>query len=44
MTMNNKKDKIKKLTEEQYNNYLMSLKESKPTMVLDDDGNLTPQD
>lgn len=44
MATKNKKDKIKKLTEEQYNNYLMSLKESAPTMVLDDDGNLTPQD
>lgn len=41
--MAKKKDKIKSLTEEQYNDYLMALKDEHPTMLIDKDGKRTPQ-
>ena len=41
--MAKKKDKIKSLTEEQYNDYLMALKDERPTMLIDKDGKRTPQ-
>lgn len=38
-----KKEKIKTLTEEQYNQYLMALKDERPTMLIDQNGKRTPQ-
>ncbi len=38
-----KNHKVKTLTDEQYNQYLMALKDERPTMLVDKDGNLTPQ-
>ncbi len=38
-----KKAKVRKLTEQQYNDYLMALKDERPTMVADKDGGLHPQ-
>ncbi len=38
-----KKEKIKTLTEEQYNQYLMALKDERPTMLIDKNGKRTPQ-
>lgn len=38
-----KKQKVRTLTEKQYNDYLMALKDERPTMVLGDDGKLHPQ-
>ena len=38
-----KKTKIKTLTEEEYNQYLMSLKDEEPAKVVDEQGALTPQ-
>lgn len=38
-----KKNKIKTLTDQQYNDYLMALKDERPVMVADKDGNLHPQ-
>lgn len=35
-----KKNKIKTLTDQQYNDYLMALKDERPVMVADKDGNL----
>lgn len=41
--MPKKKRKIRTLTEEQYNDYLMSLKDERPTMLIGKDGKRTPQ-
>ena len=38
-----KKNKIKTLTDQQYNDYLMALKDERPVMVADKDGHLHPQ-
>ena len=38
-----KKDKVRTLTDEQYNQYLMALKDERPTMLIDKDGKRTPQ-
>ena len=38
-----KKNKIKTLTDQQYNDYLMALKDERPVMVADKDENLHPQ-
>lgn len=38
-----KKTKIKTLTEKQYNDYLMALKDERPTKVLGDDEKLHSQ-
>lgn len=38
-----KKKKVKTLTEEQYNEYLMALKDERPTMLTDKDGKRVPQ-
>ena len=38
-----KKTKVRTLTEQQYNEYLMALKDERPTMVSDGDGKLRPQ-
>lgn len=38
-----KKNKVRTLTQQQYNDYLMALKDERPTMVADEDGNLHPQ-
>lgn len=37
------KKKVRTLTEEQYNEYLMSLKDERPTMLIDKDGKRVPQ-
>ena len=33
-----KKAKVRSLTDEQYNDYLMALKDERPTMLIDKDG------
>lgn len=38
-----KKNKVKTLTEEQYNGYLMALKDERPAMLIDKDGKRVPQ-
>ena len=38
-----KKNKVRTLTEEQYNDYLMALKDERPTMLIDKNGKRTPQ-
>ena len=38
-----KKAKVRSLTDEQYNDYLMALKDERPTMVADENGKLRPQ-
>ncbi len=38
-----KKAKVRTLTEQQYNDYLMALKDERPTMVADENGKLRPQ-
>ena len=41
-----KKNKVKTLTEdteEQYNDYLMALKDERPAMLIDKDGKRVPQ-
>lgn len=38
-----KKDKVRTLTDEQYNDYIMALKDERPTMLIDKDGKRTPQ-
>ncbi len=38
-----KKNKVRTLTEEQYSEYLMSLKDERPTMLIDEDGKRQPQ-
>ena len=38
-----KKSKVRSLTDEQYNRYLMALKDERPTMLIDKDGKRTPQ-
>ena len=38
-----KKSKIKSLTEEEYNQYLMALKDEKPTAVYDGEGGFNVQ-
>ena len=38
------KKKVRTLTEEQYNEYLMSLKDERPTMLIDKNGKRVPQD
>lgn len=38
-----KKNKVRTLTEEQYNDYLMALKDERPTMLIDKNGKKTPQ-
>ncbi len=38
-----KKNKIQSLTEQQYNEYLMALKDERPTMLIDADGKRRPQ-
>ncbi len=43
MSNKKKKNKVKTLTEEQYNEYLMALKDERPTMVIDKDGKRVPQ-
>ena len=35
-----KKAKVRTLTEQQYNDYLMALKDERPTMVADENGKL----
>ena len=37
-----KKNKVRTLTEEQYNDYLMALKDERPTMLIDKNGKRTP--
>ena len=37
------KEKIMTLTDEQYNEYLMALKDERPTMLIDKNGKRTPQ-
>lgn len=41
--MSKKKKKIRTLTDEQYNEYLMALKDERPTMLIDKNGNRVPQ-
>lgn len=41
--MSKKKKKVRTLTDEQYNEYLMTLKDERPTMLIDKDGNKVPQ-
>lgn len=43
MSKKKKKNKVRTLTDQQYNDYLMALKDERPTMVADEDGNLHPQ-
>lgn len=38
-----KKPKVRTLTDEQYNDYLMALKDERPTMLIGKDGKRTPQ-
>ncbi len=38
-----KKNKVRTLTDEQYNEYLMSLKDERPTMLIDGEGKRRPQ-
>ena len=38
-----KKDKVRTLTDEQYNDYIMALKDERPTMLIGKDGKRTPQ-
>ena len=38
-----KKQKVRTLTDEQYREYLMSLKDERPTMLIDKDGSRRPQ-
>ena len=38
-----KKNKVRTLTEEQYNDYLMALKDERPTMLIDKNVKRTPQ-
>ena len=38
-----KKQKVRSLTEQQYNEYLMALKDERPTMLIDKNGRRTPQ-
>ena len=38
-----KKQKVRSLTEQQYNEYLMALKDERPTMLIDKDGSRRPQ-
>lgn len=38
-----KKEKIKTLSDEEYNQYIMSLKDESVTMLIDEEGNKTPQ-
>lgn len=37
------KQKVRTLTEQQYNEYLMALKEERPTMLIDKEGKRRPQ-
>ena len=41
--MPKKKKKVRTLTEQQYNDYLMALKDERPTMLIDKNGRRTPQ-
>ena len=36
MSKKRKKNKVKKLTEEQYANYIMALKDEKPPMIIEE--------
>ena len=38
-----KKQKVRSLTEQQYNEYLMALKDERPTLLIDKDGKRRPQ-
>ena len=38
-----KKQKVRSLTEQQYNEYLMALKDERPTMLIDKEGKRSPQ-
>lgn len=38
-----KKAKVRTLTEQQYNDYLMALKDERPTMLIDENGKRRPQ-
>ncbi len=38
-----KKQKVRSLTEQQYNEYLMALKDERPTMLIDKEGKRRPQ-
>ena len=38
-----KKAKVRTLTDEQYNDYLMALKDERPTMHIDENGKRKPQ-
>ncbi len=38
-----KKNKVRSLTETQYNEYLMALKDERPTVTIDKDGKRIPQ-
>ena len=35
--------KVRTLTDQQYNDYLMALKDERPTMLIDKDGKRRPQ-
>ncbi len=41
--MAKKKKKVRTLTEQQYNEYLMALKDERPTVLIDKDGKRVPQ-
>ena len=38
-----KRAKVRTLTDKQYNEYLMALKDERPTMLIDKNGNRVPQ-
>ena len=38
-----KKQKVRSLTEQQYNEYLMALKDERPTMLIDKEGKRRPE-
>lgn len=38
-----KRAKVRTLTDKQYNEYLMALKDERPTMLIDKNGRRTPQ-
>lgn len=43
MAKKKKKEKVRTLTDQQYNDYLMALKDERPTMLIDKDGKRRPQ-
>ena len=42
MAKKKKKEKVRTLTDQQYNDYLMALKDERPTMLIDNDGKRRP--